>query len=314
MPQCHPLVSVVMATRNYGQYLAEAVESVRAQTYPHWELWIIDDGSTDETFAVVERWREDARIHYVYAERLGQARAKNLGIRLSRGEWVAFLDADDRWEVDKLRRQLALAAEYPQAGVIYSRRRLMDAQGQEIASPSTQGALPSGWILEELVVQNWVCFSSAMVRREVLSHVGMFDERLELAIDYDLWLRVGMHYAFYAVPEALVWYRTGHANLSRRVVERGETALAILRRAVEQYGLGEKVSARSLQEAAASTCRTLGYVLRQSSAREAARWYWRAWQQGGHWWLTCRGLLACLHQALRRGIQKAFHSLTSMRQ
>ena len=310
----HPLVSVVIATQNYGEYLAEAVESVRAQSYPHWELWIIDDGSTDDTRKVVQRWQEDRRIHYVFAERLGQARAKNLGIRLSRGEWVAFLDADDRWEEDKLRQQLALAAEHPEAGVIYCRRRWMDAQGHELMVPQREQGLPSGWILNHLVVQNCVCFSSAMVRREVFSHVGMFDEHLELAIDYDLWLRVGMHYPFFAVSKPLVWYRTGHANLSQRVVERGRIALAILRRAVEQYGLRQKVSEQALREAAASTCRTLAYVLRKNSPLQAARWYGRAWQYGGHWWLTCRGLLACLYQGLEHGFQKAFHSLTSMRQ
>lgn len=304
MGQTEPHVSVVIATRNYGRYLTEAVESVRGQTYPHWELWIVDDGSTDGTDQLVRRWREDQRVQYVYAERLGQARAKNLGIGLSRGKWIAFLDADDRWEPTKLSRQVEAIGRSEEIGVVYCRRRLMDAEGKELQRPRTSepAKLPQGRVLERLVVQNFVCFSSAMVRRDVLSHVGMFDPQLELAIDYDLWLRVAMHYEFAAVDEALVWYRTGHGNLSQRVVERGLTALAILSRAVTIYGLGEKVSAQALREAQASTCRTLGYVLRAESPWQAVRWYWRSWQMGGPWWATCRGWLGCLRAACRRRV------------
>jgi glycosyltransferase involved in cell wall biosynthesis len=298
-----PLVSVVIATHNYGRYLAEAIESVRSQTYAHWELWIIDDGSTDGTRDLVQRWQADQRIQYVYCERMGQARAKNLGISLSRGEWVAFLDADDRWEQVKLSRQLEVAEHWPEAGVIYCRRRLMNAQGQELQHPtSRQAELPDGWVIERLVIQNFICFSSAMVRRQVFSHVGMFDTNLELAIDYDLWLRVAMHYQFAAVDEPLVWYRMGHGNLSQRVVERGQLALMILDRAIECYGLADRVSLRSLYEARASTCRTLGYIWRSRSCWEAARWYWRSWRAGGKWHWACRGWLGCFWAAWKRGV------------
>ncbi|MCS7023120.1 MAG: glycosyltransferase [Gemmataceae bacterium] len=296
-----------MATRNYGHYLSEAVESVRRQTYPHWELWIIDDGSTDGTRELVRSWPADERIHYVYGERWGQAGAKNVGIRLSRGEWIAFLDADDRWEPLKLSQQVTRAQQYPQAGLIYCRRRWMDANGQELLrqhQTCKQGELPQGWVLEQLVVQNFVCFSSAMVHRLVLAHVGLFDEHLELAIDYDLWLRVAMHYEFAVVDQPLVWYRTGHGNLSRRVVERGQVALAILERAVREYGLAQKVSAAALREARASTCRTLGYVQRSQRPLEAARWYWRAWWYGGSAWRTWRGWAGCLRAAIQRPLRK----------
>src|SRR5262249_21308915 len=100
-----PAVSVVMAAKNYARFLPEAVESVFAQTFADGELLVIDDGSTDDTPGAVKPFLADARVRYLRSDRLGQPRAKNLGIGLSRGEFVAFLDADDAWEPTKLEKQ-----------------------------------------------------------------------------------------------------------------------------------------------------------------------------------------------------------------
>ena len=112
-------VSVVMAAKNYARFLPAAVESVLAQTFTDWELLIIDDGSTDDTPDAVRPFLADRRVRYVRSDRLGQSRAKNLGIRLSRGEFVAFLDADDAWLPTKLEKQLAAASRVdPDVGVV----------------------------------------------------------------------------------------------------------------------------------------------------------------------------------------------------
>ena len=108
-----PRVSVVMAAKNYARFLPAAVESVLAQTFADWELLIIDDGSTDDTPEAVRPFLADPRVRYFRSDRLGQPRAKNLGIGLSRGEFVAFLDADDAWLPTKLEKQLALFARRP---------------------------------------------------------------------------------------------------------------------------------------------------------------------------------------------------------
>ena len=118
-----PRVSVVMAAKNYGRFLAEAVESVLAQTFTDWELLIIDDGSSDDTTLVAARFA-DSRIRCVKSDRLGQSRAKNLGIDLARGEFIAFLDADDAWLPTKLEKQRTLFND--DVGVVFSRRTLMD--------------------------------------------------------------------------------------------------------------------------------------------------------------------------------------------
>jgi glycosyltransferase involved in cell wall biosynthesis len=117
-----PTVSVVMAAKNYARFLPAAVDSVFAQTMPDWELIVVDDGSTDATPAAVRPYLGDPRVRYVRSDRLGQPRAKNLGARLSRGAFIAYLDADDVWLPTKLEKQLAVLAANPAVGVCFSPR------------------------------------------------------------------------------------------------------------------------------------------------------------------------------------------------
>lgn len=295
-----PAVTVVMAAKNYARFLPEAVESVRAQTFPDWELVIVDDGSTDDTPAAARPLLADPRVRYVRADRLGQSRAKNLGIRLGRGEFVAFLDADDAWRPAKLARQLALFRGRPDVGVVFSRRSLIDAAGRPLP-PYPPVPPPRGHVLERMFTQNHVCFSSAVVRRRVFDHVGGFDPEWDLAIDYDLWLRVAKHYAFDFVDDELVLYRTGHGNLSKKLSDRVATALSIMHRSETRYGVAGGVSGGTIAAGYASTCRTIGYVMRASEPLTAVRWYARAlgWASGRG--ASAKGLAASLWAALRRG-------------
>ena len=282
-------VSIVMAAKNYARFLPMAVESVRAQTVTEWELHIVNDGSTDDTHEVVQRFLSDSRIHYLQSDALGQSRAKNLGIARSRGAFVAFLDADDAWLPTKLEKQLALFQNG--TGVVFCRRSLMDESGKALPA-MPQAAIPSGRVLAEMFKQNFVCFSSAMVRREVFSRVGRFDPQCDLAIDYDLWLRVAKHYEFEFVDEELVRYRTGHGNLSKKLSDRVATAFSIMHRALNRFGVAQEVPSEVVAEGYASTCRTLGYVMRASEPETAAKWYWRAltWPHGR--FASAKGLLA----------------------
>jgi glycosyltransferase involved in cell wall biosynthesis len=286
-----PTVSIVMAARNYAAYLPAAIDSVLAQTYPDWELLVVDDGSTDRTPATVASYLGDSRIRYFRADRLGQARAKNLGIGMSRGPIVAFLDADDVWHPTKLARQLPLLQEDQSTGVVYSRRSLIDEHGRPLPARG-RTEFHRGRVLEHLFVQNFVCFSTAIVRRGVLSHVGMFDPQWDLAIDYDLWLRIARHYQFDYVDEELVLYRTGHGNLSSKLADRVDTALSIMHRAEHQLGLCADVPRTRIADAYASTCRTLAYVMRSSEPATSARWYVRAlsWPSGRL--ISFKGLVA----------------------
>jgi glycosyltransferase involved in cell wall biosynthesis len=286
-------VSIVMAAKNYARFLPEAIESVLAQTFADWELLIVDDGSTDYTPDVVQPFLADPRVKYTRSDRLGQSRAKNLGIRFARGEFIAFLDADDAWEPTKLDKQLPLFMNRPEVGVVYCRRGLMDEAGNALPQ-RLSSAPPRGRILDRMIVQNHVCFSSAVVRRIVFSHVGLFDPEWDLSIDYDLWLRVARHYEFDFVDEELVRYRTGHGNLSKKLADRVDTALSIMHRAETRRDLASEVPAEAIAEAHASTCRTMAYVMRASEPLTAARWYIRALRHPHDRLASLKGLAASL--------------------
>jgi glycosyltransferase involved in cell wall biosynthesis len=285
-----PTVSVVMAAKNYARFLPQAVRSVFAQTSADWELVIIDDGSTDHTPQAVKPFVRDPRVRYHRSDKLGQPRAKNLGLRLSRGEFVAYLDADDAWEPTKLAKQLAVLTEWPEVGVCYCDRLLMDEQGKVTQADEQLSARVQPLNLQSVFLSNRICFSSVVVRRAVFDQVSGFDPEFDLAIDYDLWLRVARHWQFANVPEPLVLYRTGHGNLSKKLWDRVDTALAIMTRAVRR-GRGELPRA-VVAEGYSSTCNTLGYVLRPSEPRAALRWYARGLVWGGEPVRSAKGMVA----------------------
>jgi glycosyltransferase involved in cell wall biosynthesis len=293
-----PAVSVVVASRNYARYLGGAIRSVLEQTWTDLELRLIDDGSTDDTMDVVRPFLADPRVFYHRTDGLGQPRAKNLGIQLSRAPIVAFLDGDDEWLPRKLERQLLLFRD-PAVGVAYTRRVLMDAAGNDLPTPV--GIFARGLVYDALLAQNFVCFSSAAVRREVFESVGLFDPSLPLAIDYDFWLRAARHFEFDCVDEPLVRYRTGHTSLSSRITERVAVVLSILRRSLVRRRNAESADEAAQAEAWGSTCRTMGFVVRDQQPVAAAKWYARAARHDGKWVAAARAIAGSLLRRPRGG-------------
>ena len=293
-----------MANYNYGRYLAAAIESVLAQTVRDWELFVVDDGSTDDSLAVVDPYTADSRVRVVCVNHLGQPGAKNAGIAAARGEFIAFLDADDLWHPEKLHRQLALLADDANVGVVYSRRTLIDENGRDL--PYAQPVLHRGDVLSVMFRNNFVCFSSAVVPRQVFEHVGLFDPNIDLAIDYDLWLRAASHYHFDYVDAPLVKYRVGHGNLSRRVGERLKTALLLMRRFLHGYDGAGRIERDAMRQSLAETYCNLGFALRPYTALRSGKWFMRALGQVPGYRPAWRGLLSgafppAVRRMLRRG-------------
>ncbi len=246
-----PAVSVVVATYNYGRFLTEAVRSALEQTFDDLEVVILDDGSTDDTPALARSFRGESRVRYVRTEHRGVAAAKNAGAGQARAPLVAFLDADDVWLPDKLERQVPLFDAGAELGVVFSRRLLIDEEGWPLEHE--QPPLHRGRVLAEMFLNNFVCFSSAVVRREVFERAGPFDERLTVSVDYDLWLRVARHFAFDYVDEPLVRYRVGHASLSQRREHRMTTVLGIMRRFLDEQGGRALIPPETVRRAWAET-------------------------------------------------------------
>jgi glycosyltransferase involved in cell wall biosynthesis len=209
------LVSVVMATYKCRPYIAQAIASVLAQSYTNFELHIVDDGSTDGTAVEVAPFLADRRVHYHYQENGGQTVAKNAGIRQSRGEFIAFCDADDVWLPHKLEVQLPRFGRNARVGVVYSRTGRMDAEGARLEiDESDAPRCPSGQVTPDLFKLNFVPFGTAVVRRRCLDELGAFDEHYRMGIDWELWLRLSVHYEFDFVDTETYVYRVWPGQMS----------------------------------------------------------------------------------------------------
>jgi hypothetical protein len=162
----------------------------------------------------------------------------------------------------------------PEVAVICCPRGWIDAEGRPIDLPQREQR--RGDVLAAMFRRPFVCFSSSMVRRSVLEEVGMFDESIPMAIDYDLWLRIALKYHFDFVDEPLILYRTGHGNLSRRKVERSACVRTIIHRFLDDLGGRARVSPVVVREVWAEHC-----------CDTAAAWGWtsRGWPRALTWYL-----------------------------
>lgn len=200
------LISVIIPAYNSADFLQEALDSVLSQTYPNLEIIVVDDGSMDNTVEVIVPYVEAKKIIYLKKENGGPASARNLGIRKSTGEFIAFLDADDVWAAEKIEKQLPLF-ENPKIGLVFSRRFFLPENDLD------SSVLFSGGVTQKLIVTNFITNSSVIMRRSTYDQAGPFREEKDfIAIeDYEFWLRVSLLCQFAYVDEGLVYYRI-HAN------------------------------------------------------------------------------------------------------
>ncbi len=203
-----PRVSVIIPTFNRAWILEEAVESVLAQTYTDFELIVVDDGSTDDTRTRLAHYGR--RIAYIHQPNQGVSAARNAGLHLASGELIALLDSDDLWAPAKLARQVAFFETHPAAQICQT-EEIWIRRGKRI-NPKRRHRKPSGWIFEPSLALCLVSPSAVMMRRELLDEVGWFDVTLPACEDYDLWLRVSLHYPIYLIEAPLVIKRGGHAD------------------------------------------------------------------------------------------------------
>jgi len=220
------MVSVIIPARNMADYLRLAIESVRRQTYTDWDLHIVDDGSTDSTPEMAAQFQADSRIHYWRQPNQERAVARNKGIDCSSGKYVAFLDADDSWQAEKLKKQVTELQDHPDAALCYTSVRYMRSDGS-LLREQRQLTVPSGTVLPQLARGNFIPVSSVLVRRAALEAVGGFDidPRLTGAEDWDLWLRIASIYAVKAIPEELTLYRLHNTPRSHRLILNGTLAV-----------------------------------------------------------------------------------------
>jgi glycosyltransferase involved in cell wall biosynthesis len=211
-----------MPSFNYARYLPLAIKSVLSQTHADLELIITDDCSTDGSREIVEEWKRlDDRIVPVFHEvNRGLAGARNSGLAVSTGDFVAMCDADDLWLPDKLKIQLECFQRSPELGLVHSDSSIIDSNGNLTGELFSQlnhrrGQVTSGRIFEELCQRNFLCVPTVILRREAILDAGGFDSRLRSLEDWVCWTKVARKYPFFYVKDALVCYRIHGASLSQ---------------------------------------------------------------------------------------------------
>ncbi|MEL1252651.1 glycosyltransferase family 2 protein [Flavobacterium sp. DGU38] len=211
------LVSIIMPAYNPGEYINDAIRSVLDQTYSDWELIIVDDGSTDNTAQKVKSWIEkDNRIQYYYQENGKQGKARNLGVSKSKGEYLAFLDADDLWLSEKLEFQIKEIQE-KKVDLVFSDSYVFN--NNEIVDTSKRMNVPDEVFYSENDIKlflegNRIPILTVLVKKEKVINVGCFSEELPIqnVEDYHLWLKLLMsNYLFYSSNRVMGMYRV-HSN------------------------------------------------------------------------------------------------------
>lgn len=196
-----PIVSVIMPVHNAAEYVEKAVDSILGQTFNDLELIVIDDGSTDGSGEILDRYQEtDNRVRVVHQENAGVADSLNAGIRLAKGIYVARMDADDISLPDRLEKQVAFMDAHPEVGVCGTACKLI-GDGSGVTRPRTSSEEIKSWLL----FGPCMAHPTVMMRRDLVMEHGCY--QLSQAEDYDLWVRLTPYCEMANLPEPLVLYR-----------------------------------------------------------------------------------------------------------
>jgi glycosyltransferase involved in cell wall biosynthesis len=209
-----PLVSVIIPAYNAEKTIARTLESVLSQTYKHIEVIVVNDGSTDRTEEIVEAFAQtDRRIRILHQPNLGATAARNCGIKSSKGEYIAPIDADDIWHEEKIQAQVEVFQHCgPSVGLVYSWSIIVDEMGNPLAGIAHEY---QGNVLAELIYSNFVGNGSCpLIRRSCFQNVGDFNINLRAGQDWDMYLRIAERYEFQVIPKFHIGYRRAMNSIS----------------------------------------------------------------------------------------------------
>lgn len=207
-----PKVSIITPTFNRADYILESVDSVLAQSFQDWELLIVDDGSYDNTKELLQPYLNDQRIHYFYQQNQGQSVARNYALTKALGEFVCFLDSDNRWLPFKLHHQIGLMEKKPDVGVVYGDVATINESGEEISRKNMKRY--SGHIAAQMLKDNCVSMNTAMARRTCFEQIGGAKKNRRVADDYEIWLRISARFIFHYESDFYAEYRVMEDQIS----------------------------------------------------------------------------------------------------
>lgn len=301
-----PLVSVVMPVLNGQKYLRQSLDSVLTQTYHPIEIVVVNDGSTDETAAILASYGD--RVTVIEQDHQGVAIARNAAMRNAAGKYLAFLDHDDWWRPEKIEKQVAQFEANPRVGLVHTGvDHFDDATGAWVGplNPLSRPERLSGECYEELLLDNAIYNSSAMIRAAVLEKSGLCDISItgNTIQDYDLWLRIARWSELAYVPEPLLAYRLhgGQGLWHRPRMLAAEARL--LERILAESDLQNRCAMRRRMAVLYESLGTAHFDAGDHA--EARRAYWRSLR----WWLTSRSAVRLAAVMLPSGVLRAIESV-----
>lgn len=218
-----PLVSVIMPAYNSGQLIRKSIRSVIEQTYPKWELIVINDGSTDDTAEIVSSiCALDPRVKLITQKNGGIGRSRNVGFSHASGEWLAYLDHDDLWAKDKLEKQMSVAIQNPSYDVLFCGGWFFynDDLTNLVDYKTIYGEFSPDKMFLRQLEENYIPTLAVLVKRSILERIGPWDEdkAVQGCDDYDYWFRMArVNAVFYSLDEKLFYYRKHGSNYSNNV-------------------------------------------------------------------------------------------------
>jgi len=212
-----PKVTVIIPCYNRERYIAQTVESVLSQTYPNIELVVVDDGCTDNSMQILEQYKDRIRsLEHPGRINKGQSAALNLGIQASHSDYVAFLDSDDLFAPEKIEKQVNFLEANPGVGLVYSNGHTIDNKGNIIYRIYGKDHFEKSDPNRVLLDCYFLLPNNALVRRDVLSRAGFFNEGFRSAQDHDLAIRIAEIARIAYIDEPLFFYRRHKDSISSR--------------------------------------------------------------------------------------------------
>ena len=267
-----PLISIILPTFNRKGYIGECIDSVLAQTFRDFELIIVDDGSTDNTFGMLKTYLPDVIL--IRQKNRGVSAARNTGLAAARGKYIAFLDSDDLWLPQKISCQIEFFNTHPRAQICQT-EEIWVRNGVRV-NPGKRHKKPSGMIFEPSLALCLVSPSAVMLHKSLLEKIGTFDEGLPACEDYDLWLRISCQYPIYLLDRPLTVKRGGHPDQLSRTPGLDRYRIRAIKKIMDSGRLSERQFAAAcnmLKEKCAiysQGCLRRGRTLEAANYRELA--------------------------------------------
>jgi len=290
----NPLVSVIIPAYNAEKFIADTLDSVFAQTYRPIEVLVVDDGSTDKTAKIIKEFQASkvnrsnrTNLTYIYQENSGPSKARNVGIKAAKGEYIAFLDADDLWTKNKLEKQIKLFKQDPRIDVVFTDAKVTRFKNNKIQENIMfpKNRLNKEFFghdfivinpLEKLLKINFMLTPCVVAKKSCFKNSIFFNEKRRYVEDWELWLKMSVHYTFGYVNEVCVHVKDEGDGLSSNSSEMILSMIEVIESFIKENNIGNeqlknKFCVRHLQD----TYKWAGYHFMLKGNTKLARDFYR---------------------------------------